>query len=43
MKAAEFHQARKFAETAFGRIAYVENGAGPAAVFVHGFPLNGFA
>ena len=43
MKAAEFHQARKFAETAFGRIAYVENGAGPAALFVHGFPLNGFA
>ena len=43
MKAAEFHQARKFAETALGRIAYVENGAGPAALFVHGFPLNGFA
>ncbi len=43
MKAAEFHQARKFTETAFGRIAYVENGAGPAALFVHGFPLNGFA
>ncbi len=43
MKAAEFHQARKFAETAFGAIAYVENGAGPAALFVHGFPLNGFA
>jgi len=43
MKAAEFHQARKFAETAFGRVAYVENGAGPAALFVHGFPLNGFA
>jgi pimeloyl-ACP methyl ester carboxylesterase len=43
MKAAEFHHARKFAETAFGRIAYVENGAGPAALFVHGFPLNGFA
>ncbi len=43
MKAAEFHQARKFAETAFGRIAYVEKGAGPAALFVHGFPLNGFA
>jgi pimeloyl-ACP methyl ester carboxylesterase len=43
MKAAEFHQARKFAETAFGRIAYVENGAGPPALFIHGFPLNGFA
>src|SRR5271166_6487985 len=43
MKAAEFHQARKFAETEFGRIAYVEQGAGPVALFVHGFPLNGFA
>ena len=43
MKAAEFHQARKFAETAFGRIAYVEQGSGPVALFVHGFPLNGFA
>jgi pimeloyl-ACP methyl ester carboxylesterase len=43
MKAAEFHQARKFAETSFGRIAYVEKGSGPVAVFVHGFPVNGFA
>jgi pimeloyl-ACP methyl ester carboxylesterase len=43
MRAAEFHQARKFVETAFGRIAYVEKGAGPAALFLHGFPLNGFA
>jgi pimeloyl-ACP methyl ester carboxylesterase len=43
MKASEFHQARKFAETEFGRIAYVEQGAGPLALFVHGFPVNGFA
>src|SRR5271163_280919 len=43
MKAAEFHQARKFADTPFGRIAYVDKGSGPAALFVHGFPLNGFA
>jgi pimeloyl-ACP methyl ester carboxylesterase len=43
MKAAEFHQARKFADTTFGRIAYVEKGSGPAALFIHGFPLNGFA
>jgi pimeloyl-ACP methyl ester carboxylesterase len=42
MKAAEFHQARKFADTTFGRIAYVEKGSGPVALFVHGFPLNGF-
>jgi haloalkane dehalogenase len=43
MKAAEFHQARKFADTSFGRIAYVEQGAGPVALFVHGYPVNGFA
>ena len=43
MNAADFHQARKFAETAFGAIAYVENGTGPAALFLHGFPVNGFA
>ncbi|MGH7923500.1 MAG: alpha/beta fold hydrolase [Candidatus Binatus sp.] len=43
MNAAEFHQARKFADTTFGRIAYVDKGAGPAALFVHGFPVNGFA
>lgn len=43
MNANEFHKTRKFAETPFGRIAYVERGAGPeAALFVHGFPLNGF-
>ncbi len=43
MNAAEFHQARKFADTTFGRIAYVEKGSRPAALFIHGFPLNGFA
>jgi pimeloyl-ACP methyl ester carboxylesterase len=37
-----FHGMRRFAPTAFGRIAYVERGRGPAALFVHGLPLNGF-
>jgi haloalkane dehalogenase len=37
-----FHQSRRFADTAFGRIAYVERGAGPPALFVHGALLNGF-
>jgi haloalkane dehalogenase len=40
--AATFHASRRFAGTAFGRIAYVERGAGPAALFLHGLPLNGF-
>ncbi|HZC45686.1 MAG TPA: alpha/beta hydrolase [Candidatus Acidoferrum sp.] len=43
MKVDEFHQLRKFADTTFGKIAYVEKGSGPAALFVHGFPVNGFA
>ena len=33
---------RRFAETAAGRIAYLERGSGPPALFIHGFPLNGF-
>lgn len=40
--AARFHAMRKFAATRFGRIAYVEQGKGPAALFLHGFPLNSF-
>jgi haloalkane dehalogenase len=38
----EFHAARRFLETRFGRIAYVERGTGPVALFLHGWPLNGF-
>jgi haloalkane dehalogenase len=40
--AAAFQAARRFAATSFGKIAYVERGRGPAALFLHGFPLNGF-
>lgn len=42
MTAADFHAARKFVATRFGRIAYVERGTGEAALFLHGFPLNSF-
>lgn len=42
MDAAAFHAARRFVETPFGRIACVERGSGDAALFLHGFPLNGF-
>lgn len=37
-----FAAARRHAQTRFGRIAYVERGRGEAALFLHGFPLNGF-
>jgi haloalkane dehalogenase len=40
--AAAWSAARQFAETPFGKIAYVERGSGDAALFLHGFPLNGF-
>lgn len=42
LDAAGFHAARRYVKTRFGNIAYVERGAGPAALFLHGFPLNGF-
>lgn len=38
---AAFGASRQLAPTPFGRIAYVERGRGPAAVFLHGFPMNG--
>jgi haloalkane dehalogenase len=37
-----FHATRKFAELRMGRVAYVERGQGPAALFLHGLPLNGY-
>jgi haloalkane dehalogenase len=40
--AATFHAMRRTADTTYGRIAYVERGSGKAALFVHGYPLNGF-
>ncbi|WP_394824462.1 alpha/beta fold hydrolase [Pendulispora albinea] len=40
--AAAFGAARRMVETRFGKIAYVERGEGSAALFIHGFPLNGF-
>lgn len=38
----QFHRARRFAALPQGRIAYVERGRGPAALFIHGWPLNGY-
>ncbi len=42
MDAAAFHAERRFVDTPFSRVAYVERGEGDAAVFFHGYPLNGF-
>jgi len=43
--AKEFHRMRRFVELPRfpgTRIAYVERGEGQAALFLHGYPLNGF-
>lgn len=37
-----YDRERRFAATRFGRIAYVELGTGPVALFLHGFPLSSF-
>jgi pimeloyl-ACP methyl ester carboxylesterase len=42
MNAAEFHSLRRHASTPSGRIAYIEQGSGPATLFIHGVPLNGY-
>jgi pimeloyl-ACP methyl ester carboxylesterase len=41
MEVPSFHARRRFADTPSGRIAYVEQGTGPVALFLHGVPLNG--
>ncbi len=42
MDIASFHAARRFVDVPSGRIAVVEQGQGPPALFVHGLPLNGY-
>ena len=42
LDAAAYHASRRYVSTPFGRIAFVERGRGPAALFIHGFPLSGF-
>jgi pimeloyl-ACP methyl ester carboxylesterase len=42
MDIATFHASRRFAAVKSGRIAFFEQGEGPAALFVHGVPLNGY-
>jgi haloalkane dehalogenase len=37
-----FRASRRIVETRFGTIAYVERGSGDVALFLHGYPLNGF-
>lgn len=39
---ANFTAERRFAKLPQGRIAYVDRGKGPGALFLHGFPVNGY-
>ncbi len=41
MTPSDFEAQRKFIDTPSGRIAYVEQGRGPVALFVHGVLVNG--
>ncbi len=40
--AAWYQRSRRFAPLPMSRVAYVDYGRGPAALFVHGYPLNSF-
>ena len=42
LSASDFHAARRFLTTSQGRISHLDIGKGPAALFLHGFPLNSF-
>ena len=40
--ALRFNKERRFLDTPFARIAYVDRGAGDPVLFLHGFPLSSF-
>ena len=40
--ARRYNKERRFVQTSFGRIAYIDRGKGPATLFLHGFPLSSF-
>jgi pimeloyl-ACP methyl ester carboxylesterase len=42
MDVQEFRALRRYLRLPMGRIAYAERGRGPAALFLHGLPLNGY-
>ena len=40
--AAWYSRHRRFADLSMSRVAYVERGSGPVALFIHGYPLNSY-
>jgi haloalkane dehalogenase len=41
-EALRWDRKRRFIDTSFGQIAYIDRGTGPVALFLHGFPLSSF-
>jgi pimeloyl-ACP methyl ester carboxylesterase len=37
-----YQRSRRFIDLPTGHVAYVEHGSGPVALFIHGYPLNGY-
>ena len=42
LRSVNWTRERRYVHTSFGKIAYSDSGSGPPALFLHGFPLNGF-
>lgn len=42
LRAPEWGLHRQFLRGTFGKVAYIDEGSGDAALFLHGYPLNGF-
>jgi len=42
LDSAWYRHQRRFVDLPMARVAYVENGQDPAALFIHGYPLNGY-
>jgi pimeloyl-ACP methyl ester carboxylesterase len=40
--ARRYASGRRYVDLSAGRVAYIDRGRGPVALFLHGFPLNGF-
>src|SRR5262245_10782102 len=42
LDATAYRRERRVAKLKYGNVAYIEQGSGKAALFLHGFPLNSF-
>jgi pimeloyl-ACP methyl ester carboxylesterase len=42
LQVTQFESLRKYVQVGNNRLAYIDRGRGPVALFLHGFPLNGY-